>query len=70
MASRRPLQSQIFVNQRSRMWGEAKPGESANKMEVGGASVDSLARVARSARTDRPPPYGAQHRQDALWSGE
>ncbi|KAJ8580795.1 WD40 repeat-like protein [Rhizopogon salebrosus TDB-379] len=51
------------------MWGEAKSGESANKREVGGASVGSPARVARSARTDRPPPYGVQRRQDALWSG-
>ncbi|KAJ8593339.1 WD40 repeat-like protein [Rhizopogon salebrosus TDB-379] len=51
------------------MWEETKPGRSAKKREVGGALVDSPARVARPARTDRPPPYGAQNRQDALWSG-
>ncbi|KAJ8593360.1 WD40 repeat-like protein [Rhizopogon salebrosus TDB-379] len=52
------------------MLEEAKSGASAKKRELGrGALVDSLAPIARPTRTDRPPPYGPQYRQDALWSG-
>ncbi|KAJ8593361.1 hypothetical protein M405DRAFT_605538 [Rhizopogon salebrosus TDB-379] len=52
------------------MWEEAKSGGLVGQEELGrGALVASPARVARPARTDRPPPYGEQHRQDALWSG-
>ncbi|KAJ8591141.1 WD40 repeat-like protein [Rhizopogon salebrosus TDB-379] len=52
------------------MWEEAKSGGSVRQKESGqGALAASPARVARPARTDHLPPYGAQHRQDALWSG-
>jgi len=37
---------------------------------VGGALVDSLACVTPLTSVEDPPPYGAQHRQDALWKGE
>ncbi|KAJ8591137.1 hypothetical protein M405DRAFT_932338 [Rhizopogon salebrosus TDB-379] len=53
------------------MWEEAKSSGSVRQKDSGrGALVASPARVARPARTDRLPPYGEQHRQDALWSEE
>ncbi|KAJ8586304.1 WD40 repeat-like protein [Rhizopogon salebrosus TDB-379] len=52
------------------MWEEAKSGGSVRQKGSGrGALVASPARVAHPARMDCPPPYGEQHRQDALWSG-
>jgi hypothetical protein len=35
-----------------------------------GALSDSSGSVAPLKREKNPPPYGAQHRQDALWEGE
>ncbi|OAX44096.1 hypothetical protein K503DRAFT_543076 [Rhizopogon vinicolor AM-OR11-026] len=49
---------------------ETKRGGSEKRREVeGGALVDPPAHVAPLTRGDNPPPYGAQHRQDALWEG-
>ncbi|KAJ8582818.1 hypothetical protein M405DRAFT_867535 [Rhizopogon salebrosus TDB-379] len=31
--------------------------------------MDSPTRVAPLTSAENPPPYGAQHRQDALWEG-
>jgi hypothetical protein len=35
-----------------------------------GVLSDSSVLVAPLKRETNPPPYGAQHRQDALWEGE
>jgi hypothetical protein len=35
-----------------------------------GVLSDSSGPVAPLKRETNPPPYGAQHRQDALWEGE
>jgi hypothetical protein len=35
-----------------------------------GVLSDSSGLVAPLKREKNPPPYGAQHRQDALWEGE
>jgi hypothetical protein len=34
------------------------------------ALIDSPTRVTPLMSAKDPPPYGAQHRQDALWEGE
>jgi hypothetical protein len=34
------------------------------------ALVDSAKYTTPLTRAEDPPPYGAQHRQDALWKGE
>jgi hypothetical protein len=50
---------------------KAKSGGSAKQGKVKEvALVDSLTRVAPLTSAKDPPPYGAQHRQDALWEGE
>ena len=46
-------------------------GGTADRREgAGGALVDSLKCIAPLTSVEDPPPYGAQHRQDALWKGE
>jgi len=37
--------------------------------QKGGALAKSPIRVAPKTMEDDPPPYGAQHSQDALWEG-
>jgi hypothetical protein len=50
---------------------KAKPGGSTKQGKVKEAAlVDSPTRVAPLTSVKNPPPYGAQHRQDALWEGE
>jgi len=34
------------------------------------ALLDTPAAVASLKRQENPPPYGEQHRQNALWKGE
>ncbi|KAJ8581353.1 hypothetical protein M405DRAFT_627912 [Rhizopogon salebrosus TDB-379] len=47
-----------------------KSGRSTKQGKVKGvALVDSPTRVAPLTSAKHPPPYGAQHRQDALWEG-
>jgi len=46
---------------------EAESSMSAKGREV---RLGSSARMRPLAREKDPPPYGAQHRQDALWEGE
>ncbi|KAJ8587632.1 hypothetical protein M405DRAFT_934620 [Rhizopogon salebrosus TDB-379] len=49
---------------------KAKSGGSTKQGKVKGvALVDSPTRVAPLTSAKDPPPYGAQHRQDALWEG-
>ncbi|KAJ8590640.1 WD40 repeat-like protein [Rhizopogon salebrosus TDB-379] len=49
---------------------KAKSGGSTKQGKVMGvALVDSPTRVAPLTSVKDPPPYGAQHRQDALWEG-
>jgi hypothetical protein len=50
---------------------KAKSGGSTKQGKVKGvALVDSPTRVAPLMSAKDPPPYGAQHHQDALWEGE
>ncbi|KAJ8594428.1 hypothetical protein M405DRAFT_809155 [Rhizopogon salebrosus TDB-379] len=50
---------------------KAKSGGSTKRGKVKGVALeDSLTRVAPLTSAQDPPPYGAQHRQDALWEGE
>ena len=50
---------------------KVKLGGSTKQGTVKGvALVDSPMRVAPPTTVKDPPPYGAQHRQDALWEGE
>ncbi|KAJ8580055.1 hypothetical protein M405DRAFT_869764 [Rhizopogon salebrosus TDB-379] len=47
-----------------------KSGGSTKQGKVKGvALVDSLTRAAPLTSVNDPPPYGAQHHQDALWEG-
>jgi hypothetical protein len=48
-----------------------KSGGSTKQGKVKGVALeDSSTRVAPLTSAKDPPPYGAQHRQDALWEGE
>ncbi|KAJ8594526.1 hypothetical protein M405DRAFT_809001 [Rhizopogon salebrosus TDB-379] len=48
-----------------------KSGGSTKQGKVKGvALVDSPTHVAPLTSAKDPPPYGAQHHQDALWEGE
>jgi hypothetical protein len=50
---------------------KAKPGGSIKQGKAKGVALeDSPTRVAPLMSVKDPPPYGAQHRQDALWEGE
>jgi hypothetical protein len=50
---------------------KAKSGESTKQGKVKAVALeDSPTRVAPLTSAKDPPPYGAQHRQDALWEGE
>jgi hypothetical protein len=50
---------------------KAKSGRSTKQGKVKGvALVDSPTRIAPLRSAKDLPPYGAQHRQDALWKGE
>jgi hypothetical protein len=50
---------------------KAKSGGSTKQEKVKGvALVDSPTHVVPLTSAKDPPPYGAQHRQDALWEGE
>jgi hypothetical protein len=50
---------------------KAKSGGSTKQGKLKGvALIDSPTRVAHLMNVKDPPPYGAQHRQDALWEGE
>ncbi|KAJ8590859.1 WD40 repeat-like protein [Rhizopogon salebrosus TDB-379] len=50
---------------------KAKSGGSTRRVKVKRVTlVDSPTRVAPLTSTKDPPPYGAQHRQDALWEVE
>jgi hypothetical protein len=50
---------------------KAKSGGSTNQGKIKGvAPVDSPTHVAPLTSAQDPPPYGARHRQDALWEGE
>jgi len=50
---------------------QAESDRSAKQREgEGGALVDSPVRVTPLTSEKNPPPYGAQHQQDALWEGE
>jgi hypothetical protein len=50
---------------------KAKAGGSTKQGKVKGVVlVESPTRVAPLTSVKGPPPYGAQHRQDALWEGE
>ncbi|KAG2337199.1 WD40 repeat-like protein [Suillus weaverae] len=49
---------------------KAEPSTSAKQKEANrGLLSDSSGPVAPLKREKNPPPYGAQHRQDALWKG-
>ncbi|KAJ8587623.1 WD40 repeat-like protein [Rhizopogon salebrosus TDB-379] len=49
---------------------KAKSGGSTKQGKLKGvALIDSPTRVAPLMNVKDPPPYGAQHRQDALWEG-
>ncbi|OAX39338.1 WD40 repeat-like protein [Rhizopogon vinicolor AM-OR11-026] len=49
---------------------QAESDRSAKQREgEGGALVDSPVRVTPLTSEKNPPPYGAQHQQDALWEG-
>jgi hypothetical protein len=48
-----------------------KSGRSTKQGKVKEVALeDSPTRVAPLTSAKDPPPYGAQHRQDALWKGE
>jgi hypothetical protein len=50
---------------------KAGSGESAKRREVKRETLaNSPARVPLLTSAEDPPPYGAQHRRDALWKGE
>jgi hypothetical protein len=50
---------------------KAKSGGSTKQGKVKAVALeDSPTRVAPLTSAKDPPPYGAQHRQDALWEGE
>ncbi|KAJ8590848.1 hypothetical protein M405DRAFT_815260 [Rhizopogon salebrosus TDB-379] len=50
---------------------KTKSGGSTKQGKVKGIALeDSPTRVAHLTSAKDPPPYGAQHRQDALWEGE
>jgi hypothetical protein len=50
---------------------KAKSGGSTKQGKVKGVALaDSPTRVAPLTSVKDPPPYGAQHLQDALWEGE
>jgi hypothetical protein len=50
---------------------EEESGQSEQGREVErGALVDLPARVGLLTSAEDPPPYGAQHHQDALWEGK
>jgi hypothetical protein len=54
-----------MLRDKERAGGPTKQGK-----VKGVALVDSPTRVAPLTSAKDPPPYGAQHRQDALWKGE
>jgi hypothetical protein len=50
---------------------KAESGGSTKQGKVKGVALEeSPTRVAPLMSAKDPPPYGAQHRQDALWEGE
>jgi hypothetical protein len=50
---------------------KAKSGRSTKQGKVNGVALqDSPTRVAPLTSAKDLPPYGTQHRQDALWEGE
>jgi hypothetical protein len=61
----RPFSINVVLHDKERPGGSTKQGK-----VKGVALVDSPMRVAPLMSAKDPPPYGAQHRQDALWEGE
>jgi hypothetical protein len=61
----RPFSIRVMLRYKAKSGGSTKQGR---VKEV--ALVDSPTHVAPLTSAKDPPPYGAQHRQDALWEGE
>ena len=60
-----PFSISVMLRDRAKSGGSTKQGK-----VKGVVLADSQTRVAPLTTVKDPPPYGAQHRQDALWEGE
>ncbi|KAJ8583091.1 hypothetical protein M405DRAFT_867315 [Rhizopogon salebrosus TDB-379] len=60
----KPFSIDVMLGDKAKSGGSTKQGKAK-----GVALVDSPTRVAPLTSAKDPPPYGAQHRQDAFWKG-